>query len=300
MADTILLAVLQNFNMDQESIGFGRGLTLRRLSSQENKAFKDFYSGIIPLLPMGNFGLVFSKSSSDYTSKNGDFFKYGQHLIEKAISCLRIFKEGNFGVNGIALFDIDGDNYKSHMGSFNSDSYYGDSYNLLKSKSARIVNQSDGSFKTFSELDDFDEFRKIFYGTQISDGGFWSLAKNRFESSYGRKKLDDKLIDFTIGLEALFSEGPGDLRFKLSSRVARFLGEDSDKEGKIRISAAVKKIYDFRSNIVHGEASQDPDFEINVKRAEKYLRESLRKFVMLIKNHGENKDGLLRIIDFEM
>lgn len=268
------LAPIENFVTDEETIELGNGLIIKKFSAEELAIFKDFVKIMDTFSRVDPFGFHYAQQA--------DIEQSGT-LIDKAIFCLRLFKEGNIGVKSIATFSFSGDKIIGRSGIYHETRKFSDTekYNLTK-----------------PEIKEFNKLREIYYATKVSDNGFWSLAKNRFESSYGNRRLDDKLIDFTVGLEALFSEGPGDLRYKLSSRIARLLMKNKDAREKTSI--AVKKIYDFRSKIVHGEASKDPDFKANIGRAENYLRDSLKRFLELIGKYGENKDELLKIIDFEM
>jgi hypothetical protein len=62
----------------------------------------------------------------------------------------------------------------------------------------------------------------------------------------------DGLIDAVIALENLFG-GPGELRFRISTACA-YLLEPNDAERRRERQRRVKRIYDARSNVVHGEA----------------------------------------------
>lgn len=105
-------------------------------------------------------------------------------------------------------------------------------------------------------------------------------ALTRFDDSYSRFKPEDKLIDSWIGLEAVFaSDGGGDLTYKIPLRLARFLGGAS--EDRIRLKGIVKKSYEARSKVVHGDGShrmftQRP-IEQFASEAQGLLRDSIRK-----------------------
>jgi hypothetical protein len=276
MTNYRFFAPVENFSSEEDIIDFGEGLTLKRLSEIErkgiNRVVKDIFKDVHDL---NDFAFLFNSS-------DGDEKKFSRS-IEKAICCLRLFKKGNIGIKYEIRFEVkEGDEFHLSFGMKNVEYYFGfGDYKVLK-----------------TDVQNFKNFKDKFYRTKISSSGFWSLAQRRFNSSYGSRKTDDKLIDFTIGLEALFSEGPGDLTYKLSNRIARLLSKNMEE--RIKISIAIKKIYDFRSRIVHGEATRDPDFEANVDRAEHYLRLSLNEILNLINIHGENKDDILKVIDFNL
>ena len=136
------------------------------------------------------------------------------------------------------------------------------------------------------------------------------IAIRRFNYAYERERSEDKLIDYMIAFEALFSEGSGDLRYKIPTRVARFLETDSDQ--RRNICNIMKKSYDVRSKIVHGNRSN-----INVKfksgneyntipltefipKIEDCLRRSIRKVVDEVENGNNEKEIILNRIDYVM
>lgn len=280
----VILAPIENFVSEENFIDFGLAATIVKFSPKQVAALREEAKIFDPFYTVNEYGYSINVSFDDSNFRAVDEkFQYSLNNIGKLISFLRLFKKGNVGIKLAIMFEVENDNYSSKTGTYSPTLHYfsESEYVLLK-----------------SEVSKFKSFTDIFLNTKISDSCFWSLGLSRLESSYGQRKPEDKLIDFTIGLEALFAEGPGDLRFKLASRIARLLGKTKDE--RIRISIAIKKIYDFRSTIVHGEIQKDPDFSANVDRAEDFLRKSLRKMLEMISIHGENKDELLRIVDFEM
>lgn len=278
----ILLAPIENFNFDVESIDVGNGVQIKRFGDLETSAINDYINQLQSnYRSVGRVGFysVFTSEETDVDNLYHNLENF-RMIIDKEISCLRLFKNGNIGIVLIALFKKE-DNNLTHQQSnyWTVYPYYGSGY-----------------FLSSAELESYHGLRNLFYRVNVSQTGFWSLAKRRLENSYWIRSIEDKLIDFTIGLEALFSEGPGDLTFKLSTRVARLLG--TTKEERRTISSAMKKIYKLRSEIVHGDITEEPDFEINVNRPEEYLRLSLKSTLNLINSFGENKNELLKIIDF--
>jgi hypothetical protein len=66
-----------------------------------------------------------------------------------------------------------------------------------------------------------------------------------------RLREDDRLIDYWIGLEALLSpNNEGELRFRVSLRLASILGKDANDRADIYRDT--KASYDLRSATVHG------------------------------------------------
>lgn len=116
------------------------------------------------------------------------------------------------------------------------------------------------------------------------------LALRRFNQSYGRIDLEDRLIDHMIAFEALYlndagAQERGEMRFRLALRVAMFLRESSQRKSLYR---EIRAAYDMRSSIVHGDIYELPkadgvviSAEEFVVKIEHYLRESLTKFLQL-------------------
>lgn len=103
------------------------------------------------------------------------------------------------------------------------------------------------------------------------------IALSRFTDGYERTRLEDKLIDYMIALEALYlqREGLGEFRYKMAHRAAVLLSDE--KEERKKIFDMMKESYTLRSRIVHGgKYSLSPE---NVWLVEDILRDSIRKFL---------------------
>jgi len=119
------------------------------------------------------------------------------------------------------------------------------------------------------------------------------IALNRFNSSTERDTAEDELIDLVICLEAIFSEGPGDLRWKVSTRCARLLGS-TKKKNKLQLQKFIKDMYDLRSKTVHGGKNAikiDELIELN-----EIARQSIKKWLRLLEN--VNSDDICKLFDF--
>ena len=66
----------------------------------------------------------------------------------------------------------------------------------------------------------------------------------------GRLGLEDRLIDASIALEAMYGPYHDEITRKVSSRAAWLLGNSASKQ--------VKSFYRTRSKVVHGTTSRDP------------------------------------------
>ena len=73
----------------------------------------------------------------------------------------------------------------------------------------------------------------------------------------GRFGAEDRIIDASVALEAMY--GPldgGEIRRKISRRAAWLMGQSDDE--RQAISKAMKSFYRARSKVVHGTVSKDP------------------------------------------
>lgn len=120
------------------------------------------------------------------------------------------------------------------------------------------------------------------------------IALERFHSSY-HDDIEDRIIDQMIAFESLFLSDSQELTYKLSLRVAFLLGKTAPKRDKI--VKDMKKAYNYRSRIVHGDNPPSRDeLGVIVPKTEEYLRQSIRRFLLLLSQEyslKEIRDNLL-------
>lgn len=119
------------------------------------------------------------------------------------------------------------------------------------------------------------------------------IAMTSFDAAYTNEIWHDeiRLIMLTTALEALFSISNSELRYRLSSNIAWFLQPEPQEYLKRKgIMRRVSKIYDFRSDVVHGTKLKGIP-EIGSKEEKDYIDDALSLFreIML---HAANKDDL--------
>lgn len=114
------------------------------------------------------------------------------------------------------------------------------------------------------------------------------LSMNRLNLSATRTSDEDGIIDAMVALEALLSDGTQEMTHKVAMRLAA-LYKIADRPRALQAFTEMKRIYGFRSKVVHGSADLDKDREI--KRGEEKVPatdaalEHLRNaFAVLIKN----------------
>ena len=101
-----------------------------------------------------------------------------------------------------------------------------------------------------SEIEEAKHIYKILEKCDQKTRGIFEITIERWRQSKTYQNLN-KMIDLCIAFESLYLPGINDeLKFRLGVRAAWFLGED--KDDRKRLLAVFKKIYDWRSTIVHG------------------------------------------------
>lgn len=112
-----------------------------------------------------------------------------------------------------------------------------------------------------------------------------NIALERFHSAY-HGDIEDRIIDQIIAFESLYLGNEQELTYKLASRVAFLLRKRKDH--KILIFNNIKKAYEYRSRIVHGNNPPTRDeLRAIVSKTEECLRQSIRRFLLLLsKRHS--------------
>ncbi len=80
-----------------------------------------------------------------------------------------------------------------------------------------------------------------------------SVALRRYTTSYDRRESEDRVIDLTIALEALFADGATELTYRLSVNGANYV--DVPGRSRAEIRDWLKAAYTARSKVVHGKSS---------------------------------------------
>lgn len=110
-------------------------------------------------------------------------------------------------------------------------------------------------------------YQNILKCIENTANGNLSFALNRFNRCMLRNEIDDRATDATIGLEALLAGGTkGEITYTISNRIpVVFAHEANELYTPSNCRAIMKKIYNYRSKIVHGARLKDKDkyYEIN-------------------------------------
>jgi len=102
-------------------------------------------------------------------------------------------------------------------------------------------------------------------------------ALYRFNSSYERRTLSDRLIELMIGMEALFGDEAYQ-RYKIPLRCACMLYPPGEE--RKQAFTTIKQFYDERSAIIHGGRLElDSNSKGKVDQFEEHTRRSILKFL---------------------
>ena len=124
--------------------------------------------------------------------------------------------------------------------------------------------------------------------------GILQIAIERWRQSKTYQNAD-KIIDLCIAFESLYLPGIKDeLKFRLSVRAAWFL--EKNKDDRKRLLAVFKKIYDYRSTIVHGGEFKNSTVTIDeetipiselITEAQDLCQQSIVKILQIYSEEGK-------------
>jgi hypothetical protein len=99
-----------------------------------------------------------------------------------------------------------------------------------------------------------------------------AIATRRLNTAYLRRDDSDSILDLAIGLESLLvGDSNSEITHKLALRVAALSGLDGWPEGSpVEIFGAVKRIYAYRSAVVHGTGDAEKKRVITVGKEKKH------------------------------
>jgi hypothetical protein len=104
------------------------------------------------------------------------------------------------------------------------------------------------------------QFLELWHFLEEGGAARFNFPVRRFNLSFERGLLDDRIVDLVIAAEALFLSdmGPrdrGEHRFRVALRAAKFIEHPSYSEHEV--FRLMRRAYDVRSAIVHGASPED-------------------------------------------
>lgn len=111
-----------------------------------------------------------------------------------------------------------------------------------------------------------DKVKVVFNKIQSAKENSINLAFKRLNRCVIRDDEEDAVLDATIALEALLSDGNQEMTHKLALRVGALANlDDQNKKSPSQVFRDVKKIYSYRSAIAHGSRDLDKKRVIKIE-----------------------------------
>jgi hypothetical protein len=287
------LAVIEGFSMESDRIDLGNGSGIIRIEKSKRERLLAGglqFGGFSPASPFATmeYGIEIvmevPKVIGDTKAEGANVSNMAQakERIEEVCSCLRLFKKGNFGFNSVRMQGIGWSPQGGDMvtGSLGTKSFLGGGYSL-----------------TGAEVVQLSEWWEMYRQTRATPRRGIDLALRRFNVGYERARLEDRLIDYFIGFEALLlkEEERQELDYRLALRGGALLGKNGPE--KTQMFSELRAGYRARSKIVHGalpagtvkvSANQVPFGDL-VGRAEELLRLAIKEFLVVCKTKTEEE-----------
>lgn len=282
------LCPLDNFDCDTYEIDLGEGLRIRRMASNELEQILDRVKQPYPIARLKYAAELTHQTQKilgeGLRARNPELEVDEREEFDKLVTALRLFKTGAVGFNIVFITPL----IRIPLGESASGNL--DNYRLFVGRRYHLNESEVSKFKNF-----WNNFSKM----DLSKPSSLAVAIRRFGYAYERWKLDDKIVDYMVAFEALFSkehEGSESIGYKLSVRAARFLAKDYSQ--RRRIMKEMRDFYKLRSTIIHGEALKPKDDLGNtVDIVENYLKRTIKLFIEQLQTSG--KDEIISHLDLD-
>lgn len=209
--------------------------------------------------------------------------------FEKTLDALRMFRNGNVQLGGLYFRDSQVWQVKP-------------TFELRREP--RTLPTDEYALDSRKLLTDFKLFHSKLYGVNLTKGKYTFLGRSirRFSNAIENRSTEERIVDFVISLESLYSSNEQELAYKFSLRVAAILGSNSRE--KIKLQQMMHKIYNMRSKIVHGDKilnqikfdGKSLETHMAVEVLERISRNSIMIFFELLE-HYEKKEDIHRDIE---
>jgi hypothetical protein len=291
--DISIPILFMNFEADEFKIT--DGVSIRKISEQYQRSrfgVRSYSPAVLdPVISSATHELVLK----NYTLKNeeGTFFSYSAFDHESAypvakfetfLNAIKIVTNENSGFAQILVYPKN----------------WADHYNMdlpcLKGVSVkRYPNYFEDFYWNTSSLPKIDnakllEIASVFNSLINNNHNKIQIANKRLRYSYLRDNEEDSILDIIIALETLLSDNEkSELTYKLSMRIANLISYFTPNYNSVEVFTHMKKIYDYRSAVVHGSNKLDSKREIKIENkpaiktislANDYLREILKILIL--------------------
>ena len=268
-----VLAPLHGFHCDTDRIDLEEAFSVIRLSD-EDWEWLDPANFFVDALALGQeeFALMRRIQLPKRVDKLSTARSLSEHdrLIQedfsRAISCLRMFKPGAVGFSYYRWGPAEWNPTSASVGRSSSHP------SRLRGSPYRLTADESDALKVFVRNE----------WTKMRQGGRLAVALRWFNSSYERLKVEERLVDYAIALEALVGDSSSGLTYRLALRTAVLVGESFVERAEI--AALVRELYKARSEVVHGVAiasvikrlQRNHDLGTFVSRCECLVRDAIR------------------------
>ena len=239
------------------------GVRIRKLSDKELLSIysKGGYSDTYELLLISSATHVLELQN--YSSENAPVFSprawdyiesYPVELVDKWFAAYRIITGNPTGYGQLLAFPI-------NWGVRNGNLIDVHGVKIQKYPHAFINQRLDAAPTPIVSKNDLDTVGMLFRSLVESKANSLDIAVKRLNMAYLRDVDEDSIIDLMIGIEALVvgKDEFGEISYKVSTRTAFILSTLSAYPYTIRETVDhVKKMYRFRSKVVHGETIPEP------------------------------------------
>jgi hypothetical protein len=226
-ASDFLIFPLENFIGPQSIIDFGQRLRIRKITQDE-------FHNLAEIQSMCEGELTSYPEFVISTPNNGDWMRDTTAII----TTLRLLKKGTIGLKKA---------YYAYAFPFRP-------WEVLESPPETDFYKKESETLYSSSNLELKEVIQLFTNLKtVKNIKYVEVALRRFNLAYQRNTIEDRFIDYFISLESLYSTvgERGEVTHRISTRASRVLSEKfEDRQTKRKM---LKKLYGYRSGIVHGE-----------------------------------------------
>lgn len=284
-------ARLYNFQYGADEIGLGSGIVIRKTTSPgvPSKDPVELMYRPYDVISKSNFVI---EREYDLRKRIGRSTKSGENEIKKELS--RIPYLFDLVINALRILKPSAV-YRDHRISSELITFHPSSYT---STNIPFFGNTAIGEKCEIKTEDVSELKTIFTFLINEKESRFIIAQRRLSLGIVRNEFEDRLIDYMIGLEALYLPHENqELRFRLSLRVALLLCSKPTKRKETY--NFVREMYNTRSNIVHG-TKHKPDLNVDeISKLEDLLRRSLKLWIYDKSNFSPNKYSKSGILQSE-
>lgn len=214
--------------------------------------------------------------------------------IDYVIAAIRVVTGYTVGYEQILSFPIDW-----------IDSFCADLLPLYGAKAHSVNSKETEKFWMYLPVSKIDReqiktlqkvYKNILKCTECEKNGNLLFALSRFNRCMLRNEIDDMATDATIGIEALLAGGTkGEITYTISNRILVVFAHEQNKlYNPLNCRNIMKKIYNYRSKIVHGGTLKDKDTLLEINEDKVHISqiavEFLRYTLLFLTEHNEFLD----------